>query len=63
MALIEVSKSTVSWSMLPFDGMGLHLCLKLGWEVSIRSKVFSLRVGKSTFVQDCCLQQCRERSC
>ena len=28
MALIEVSKSTMSWSLLPIDDMGLHLCLK-----------------------------------
>ena len=46
-ALIEVSNSTMSWSLLPIDGIGLHLCLKLGWEVSIRSKILSLRVGKS----------------
>ena len=48
MVLIEVSTSTMLWSLLPIDGIGLHLWLKLGWEVSIRSKVLSLRVGKST---------------
>ena len=48
MALIEVSKSTMSWSLLAIDGIGLHNCLKLGWAVSIRSKILSLRVGKST---------------
>ena len=47
-ALIEVSKSTMSWSLLAIDGIGLHNCLKLGWAVSIRSKILSLRVGKST---------------
>ena len=33
--MIEVSKSTMPWSLLPIAGMGLHLCLKLGWEVGI----------------------------
>ena len=31
MALTGVSKSIMSWTLLPIDGMGLHLCLKLVW--------------------------------
>ena len=46
--LHAISSKTMSWSLFPIDGNGLHLNLNDGWEISIKSKVFSLRVGKST---------------
>ena len=43
-----ISSRTMSWSLFPIDGKGLHLSLNDRWEVSIKFNVFPFRVGKST---------------
>ena len=44
----NVSVRTMSWSLLPRGGKGLHLFTRDGWDVNNKSKVLSFWVVKST---------------
>ena len=50
---------TMSWSLLPIAGSGLHLNLKLGWLISIWGPIccLSLLVSQPP-APSCCLQWC-----
>ena len=43
-----VSRRTMSWSLCPIEGSSLHISINEGWDVKMRSRVLSLRVGKVT---------------
>jgi hypothetical protein len=45
---MQRSTSTMSWSLLPMDGSGLHLSTSDGCVMKTRSCVFSLLEGKLT---------------